>query len=379
MTDLPLVPFNKPYLSGQEPAYILDAVSRGHTSGDGHYTHRCHDLLRAVTGSPAALLTTSCTHALEMAALLLDLQPGDEVILPSFTFVSTANAFTLRGAKPVFADIRPDTLNIDEKLLPELITGRTRAIVVVHYAGVACEMDEILAIARVHDLTVIEDNAHGLGGTYRTRPLGTFGQMSTLSFHETKNIQCGEGGALLLNDESLHQRAEIIREKGTNRSQFFRGLVDKYTWVGQGSSYLPSDLLAAYLTAQLESFADIQARRKAIWTRYDRELRTWALGQGVDVPHVPEHVEQPAHLYYLLLPGLVKRTELLSHLRERGILAVFHYVPLHSSPEGQRLAPRSRCDVATSVSERIVRLPLFPSLTEGEQDRVLEAVLSFSV
>ncbi len=372
------IPFNRPHLSGREPAYMLDAVARGHISGDGHYTRSCHRRLEGLTGATRALLTTSCTHALEMAALLLDLRPGDEVIMPSFTFVSTANAFTLRGAVPVFVDVRPDTLNLDETQIERHLTPRTRAIVVVHYAGVACEMDTILDIGARHGIPVIEDNAHGLGATYRGRALGSLGAMATQSFHETKNIQCGEGGALLLNQERLVERAEVLREKGTNRSQFFRGQVDKYTWVDQGSSYLPSDLLAAYLLAQLEAFDDIQQQRMRIWTRYHEELADWAEAAGVGQPTVPEHCGHPAHLYYLLMPDLETRSEFIAHLARNGVQAVFHYVPLHSSPEGRRLTGRPvHCPVTDDVSDRLVRLPLYAGLRHEDQERVVDASRSF--
>ena len=371
------IPFNRPHLTGSEPALMLDAINRGHISGDGFYTRRCHEELRRITGSGHVLLTTSCTHALEMSALLLGVGPGDEVIMPSFTFVSTANAFTLRGATPVFVDVRPDTLNIDEQLIESAVTPQTKAIVVVHYAGVACEMDEICAIAERHGLAVVEDNAHGLGGTYHGRALGSMGTLATQSFHETKNIQCGEGGALLINDPSLAARAEIIREKGTNRSQFFRGEVDKYTWVDQGSSYLPSDLLAAYLLAQLERFREIQARRMEIWNQYDASLADWCANRGFSRPTVPSHCEHPAHLYYLLVDDADQRAAIMRHLNDRQVLAVFHYVPLHSSPEGRRLAPDASCPVTEAISERLVRLPLYVDLTAEDQERVIDALMSF--
>ena len=372
------IPFNRPHVTGREYEYLADAVRRGHVSGDGHYTSRAHELLSKVTGVDRTLLTTSCTHALEMCAALLDIGPGDEVILPSFTFVSTANAFVLRGATPAFVDIRADTMNIDESLIEAAITDRTRAIVVVHYAGVACEMDEIERIAAERGIEVIEDAAHALGARYRGRALGSFGSLSTLSFHETKNIHCGEGGALLVNNPSLMERAEIIREKGTNRSQFFRGEVDKYTWVDVGSSYLPSDILAAFLTAQLEDFNVIQERRLAIWDRYAEALGTWATGAGVVLPAVPAHCQHPAHLFYLLLPDLAKRQAFIRHLAQNSIQAVFHYVPLHRSPMSAQLGRHDDCPVTDDVSDRLVRLPLFPDLSDQDQDRVVEAVLSFS-
>ncbi|HDL77866.1 MAG TPA: dTDP-4-amino-4,6-dideoxygalactose transaminase, partial [Lentisphaerae bacterium] len=330
------IPFNRPAFMGRELEFIQEALVRGHISGDGDFSRRCHQLLESALGVRKILLTTSGTHALEMAAILLDLQPGDEVIVPSFTFVSTANAFVLRGARPVFADIRQDTLNLDESRLEDLITPRTRAIVPVHYAGVGCEMDAIMQIARGHDLAVVEDNAHGLFGTYRGRHLGTFGRLAALSFHETKNLTCGEGGALVINDPALIARAEIIREKGTDRSRFFRGEVDKYTWVDIGSSYLPSDILAAFLWAQLEQRERIQQRRHRIWERYYEELHDWADRYEVRLPLVPEHCRHPAHLFYLLFPRPEHRDGFIHHMKERGILCVFHYLPLHLSPMGRR-------------------------------------------
>src|SRR5687767_2576400 len=303
----PPIRFNQAFLTGRELEYMAQAVADGHISGDGSFTRRSRAMLEQLTGSRAALLTTSCTHALEMAALLLDIGPGDEVIVPSFTFVSTANAFALRGATPVFVDIRPDTLNIDERLVERAITPRTRAIVPVHYAGVGCEMDALQDIARRHGLAVVEDNAHGLFGRYRGRALGSFGVMATLSFHETKNITCGEGGALLINDERLLARAEVIREKGTERSRFFRGQVDKYTWCDLGSSYLPSDMLAAFLFAQLERREKIQSHRRQVWEMYYAGLKDWASVHGVQLPYVPEHCEHPYHMFYILMPDLDRR------------------------------------------------------------------------
>jgi dTDP-4-amino-4,6-dideoxygalactose transaminase len=372
------IPFNRPCLAGNEFAYMAQAVAAGQISGDGVFTRRCHELLERELGVARALLTTSCTHALEMAALLLDLGPGDEVIVPSFTFVTTANAFALRGARPVFADVRPDTLNLDETRLERLVTPRTRAIWVVHYAGVGCEMDAIQAVADRHRLVVVEDNAHGLFGRYKGRPLGTLGSLATLSFHETKNIICGEGGALLINDPRFSERAEIIREKGTNRSRFFRGQVDKYTWVDLGSSYLPSDLLAAFLYAQLEARVAIQAKRHRIWTAYATHLRDWAGANDVRLPSVPAHCEQPAHLFYLLLPSLEARQALIAHLRARGILSVFHYLPLHLSEFGRRLgAQPGDCPVTEWVSDCLLRLPLYNDLTEEDQEAIIDAVRAF--
>jgi len=369
------IPFNKPHLTGNEPAYIAEAVSKGHISGDGSFTRRCHRLLEDYLGVPKALLTTSCTHALEMAAILLEIKPGDEVIVPSFTFVSTVNAFVLRGAKPVFCDIRPDTLNMDEMLLPDLITPRTKAIVPVHYGGVGCEMDAIMALAGEHRLAVVEDNAHGLFGRYRGKPLGTFGALATQSFHETKNLHCGEGGALLVNDPRLAERAEIIREKGTNRSRFFRGEVDKYTWVDLGSSYLPSDLLAAFLLAQLENADGIQQKRRTIWQFYADGLAGWARAAGVGLPFIPPHCDQAYHLFYLLMPSLEERQRLIAGLKERGILSVFHYLPLHCSPMGISLGGKpGDCPVCEEMSDRLVRLPFYNDLGIADQERIVSAV-----
>ncbi len=374
------IPFNKPSLSGKELLYVAESILRGHAAGDGSFTKRCHAYLEDLLGVPKALLTTSCTHAIEMSAILLDIREGDEVIVPSFTFVSTVNAFVLRGAKPVFADIRPDTLNMDERVLPKLVTERTRAIVPVHYAGVGCEMDEICAFAEKKGIPIVEDNAHGLFGRYKDRHLGTFGCMATQSFHETKNVICGEGGALLVNDPTFVERAEIIREKGTNRSRFFRGQVDKYTWVDVGSSYLPSDMLAAYLFAQLEAHQSIQAKRRAMWERYDAGLRDWAHDSCVQTPFVPTYCEQAYHMYYMLLPDLQARQGLIEHLKGLGILSVFHYVSLHLSDMGRRFGGHEGlCPVTESVSDRLVRLPFFNDLTEAEQTRVIEGVRSYRV
>lgn len=373
-----MIPFNRAALAGRELEYMAQAVASHHLAGDGPFTKQCHTLLESLTSSRRALLTTSCTHALEMSALLLNIQAGDEVIVPSFTFVSSVNAFVLRGARPVFADIRPDTLNLDERLLEGLITPRTRAIVVVHYAGVGCEMDAIGEIAARHGIPVVEDNAHGLFGSYRGRPLGSFGALATQSFHETKNITCGEGGALIINDEALIERAEILREKGTDRSRFFRGQVDKYTWVDLGSSYLPSDILAAYLYGQLEARDSIQACRGQIWKRYARELPSWADETGASLPVVPEHCDQPYHMFYLLLPSLEARTAFIAHLKREGVQSVFHYVSLHLSPMGRSWGyGEGDCPVTEAVSDHLVRLPLHISLTSEDQTRVCEAVRAF--
>ena len=372
------IPFNKPVYLGHETDYIKQSLENWHVSGDGEFTRKCHTFLQESLGTPKALLTTSCTHALEMSAILLDIQPGDEVIVPSFTFVSSINAFVLRGAKPVFADIRPDTLNLDETLLPNLITSKTKAIVLVHYAGVACEMDAIMAIANQHNIPVIEDNAHALFSKYKGQYLGTFGQMATQSFHETKNFTCGEGGALLINEPALIERAEIIREKGTNRSRFFRGQIDKYTWVDVGSSYLPSDMLAAYLWAQFEQADFIQNRRKEIWDYYQLHLSDWAPIHSVQLPTIPDYVEQSYHMYYMLLPSLEIRTRLIDHLKERSILSVFHYLPLHLSDMGKQFGGQEGdCPVTEDISDRLLRLPFFHALTREEQDDVLAAILSY--
>jgi dTDP-4-amino-4,6-dideoxygalactose transaminase len=372
------IPFNRPCLSGNEYKYIAQAIANGHASGDGPFTRLCNQLLEQELQVPKALLTTSCTHALEMAAILLNCGPGDEVILPSFTFVSTANAFVLRGARVVFADIRPDTMNLDEKQLEPLITSRTKAIVLVHYAGVACEMDTICAIAARHGIAVVEDNAHALFARYRGKFTGTFGCLATQSFHETKNVTCGEGGALLVNDPQLVERALIVREKGTNRSQFFRGQVDKYSWVDVGSSYLPSDLLAAFLFAQLEASQEIQKKRRRVWEWYRLHLQAWALENAVRLPVVPAECEQAYHMFYMVLPSLEFRQSLISHLKAQGILSVFHYVPLHSSEMGRKWSAReTHCPVTEDVSLRLLRLPFYNDLTEAEQARVVAAVTAF--
>ncbi len=374
------IPFNRPPFTGKELSYMKQAIESAHLSGDGSFTKKCHAILEQTLGIPKALLTTSCTHALEMAALLLDIQPGDEVIIPSFTFVSTVNAFVLRGARPKFADIRPDTLNIDEQQVERLITEKTKALVVVHYAGVGCEMDGILDLARNHKISIVEDNAHGLFGKYKGKYLGSFGSMATQSFHETKNISCGEGGALLINDPNYFERAEIIREKGTNRSRFFRGLVDKYSWVDIGSSYLPSDLLAAYLYAQLESRQKIQEKRKKIWEHYHLSLRDWSLANNVRQPVIPEYCDQAYHMYYLLLPSLEKRQEFIARLKEANILSVFHYLPLHLSEMGLRFGGKpGQCPHTEDLSDRLVRLPFYYSLEKADLDRVIETILSFRI
>jgi dTDP-4-amino-4,6-dideoxygalactose transaminase len=379
-----VIPFNRSSLQGSELDYIHETIEVGQVAGDQMFSRRCQEFLEKGLGVPKALVTTSCTHALEMAGILLSLKEGDEVILPSFTFVSTANAFVLRGATPVFCDIRPDTLNLDETKLETLITPRTKAIVPVHYAGVGCEMDAITQVAERHGVAVIEDNAHGLFGKYKGRWLGTFGAMATQSFHETKNITCGEGGALLVNEEWFIERAEIIREKGTNRARFFRGQVDKYSWVDVGSSYVMSDVLAAFLFGQLEQWENTQAKRKAIWERYDESLGEWAEARGSRRPIIPDHCEQAYHMYYLLMPSLEARTEFIKRLAEREIKAVFHYLPLHLSSfaESRELGAWSRerkaeCPVTEDVSDRLVRLPFYTSMSEEEQENVVSAVVKF--
>ena len=369
------IPFNRPCLAGNEYKYIAQAIANGHASGDGPFTRKCHELLERELGVPRVLLTTSCTHALEMAALLLDCGPDDEVIVPSFTFVSTANAFALRGARLVFADIRPNTLNLDESRLESLITPKTKAIVVVHYAGVSCEMDSICAIAARHGVRVVEDNAHSLFSRHKGTYTGKLSCLATLSFHETKNFTCGEGGALIINDTELLERALVIREKGTNRSRFFRGQVDKYTWVDLGSSYLPSDLLAAFLYAQLEAREKIQEKRRRVWNRYYASLAGWAGDNDVKLPSIPPECEQAYHMFYMLLPSAEHRASLIAQLKAQSILSVFHYTPLHLSEAGQKFAARqSNCPVTEEVSDRLLRLPFYNDLSESDQDRVTSAV-----
>jgi dTDP-4-amino-4,6-dideoxygalactose transaminase len=373
------VDFNRPVIVGRELEYMKQAIENGHISGDGPFTKKCHAFLEKELGIPKALLTTSCTHALEMAAMLLEIQPGDEVIIPDFTFVSTVNAFVLRGARPVFLDIRPDTLNLDESRLAAALTPKTKAIVPVHYAGVGCEMHTIMDVATRHNLAVIEDNAHGLFGKYKGQYLGTFGSMASQSFHETKNFTSGEGGALLINDPQLAERAEIIREKGTDRSRFFRGQVDKYTWVDIGSSYLPSDILAAFLFAQFEQCEKIQVHRRQVWEIYNVGLKDWANAHDVQLPHVPAHCEQSYHMFYLLLPNLDLRQRIIAYLRERGIYSVFHYLPLHLSEMGRGFGGRAGdLPITESVSDRLVRLPFHNGLTSNEQEQVIDVIEEFS-
>jgi dTDP-4-amino-4,6-dideoxygalactose transaminase len=369
-----MIPFNRPHLTGREYTYIAEAVAAGQLAGNGQFTGRCHRWLEQQLGCAHALLTHSCTAALEMAGLLLDIRPGDEIIMPSFTFVSTANAFVLRGARPVFVDIRSDTLNIDETLIEAAITERTKAIVPVHYAGVACDMDAIMDIARRHNLAVVEDAAQALLASYRDRPLGSIGHLAALSFHETKNVISGEGGALLINDGRFRQRAEIIWEKGTNRSQFLRGELSRYTWVDVGSSFLPGELTAAFLWAQLEAAAEITAQRLSLWNRYYAECRPLE-ALGVRCPVIPEHASHNAHLFYLLLPAAASRAEVLADLNRQGVNAIFHYVPLHTSEAGRRYGRiGSRMDVTDDLSSRLIRLPLWVGMNQEQVATVIARV-----
>lgn len=373
-----MIPFNKPCHTGYEEEYIAQAIVQGKLSGDGEFTKRCSSLLERCTGARKVLLTTSCSHALDMAAILLDIGPGDEVILPSFTFVSTANAFALRGARLVFVDIRPDTLNIDERLIEEAVTARTRAIVPVHYAGVGCEMDAIMGLARRLGLAVVEDAAQGVNSTYKGTSLGAIGDFGAFSFHETKNYVCGEGGALIVNRPDLVERAEIVREKGTNRSRFYRGQVDKYTWVDIGSSYLPSELNAAYLCAQLEHMSLINEDRMRTWGAYRAGLRPLEIAGSLELPIVPADCAHNAHMFYVKVENLDTRTRLIEFLRNRGISSVFHYIPLHSSPAGLRLGSFHGEDRwTTRESERLLRLPIYYGLKPEEVLEVIEGVTTF--
>lgn len=377
---LPVIQFNRPYVAPKSFDYMRQAIANAHTCGGGPFTNRCHKFLEHQLGTAKALLTTSCTDALEMSALLLGIRPGDEVIVPAFAFVSTVNAFVLHGATPVFCDIRPDTLNLDESAVARLISPQTKAIIVVHYAGIGCEMDPIMEIAKRHGVAVVEDNAHGLFAKYRGRFLGTFGSLATQSFHETKNFNCGEGGALLINDPAMVERAEIIREKGTDRSHFFLGQVDKYTWVDVGSSFLPSDMLAGYLYAQFEMSREIQEMRRRIWTQYERSLKTWAAHNGVQLPFVPDYCEQPYHLFYLLMPSLSDRQALIAHLKALGILSPFHYQPLHLSKKGREFGGKpGDCPVTERVSDCLLRLPFYNDLTKADLERVVAGVTSFKL
>jgi len=370
-----VIPFNLPHMTGKELFYIADAHFHGKLAGDGPYTRRCHEFLEKACGCAKALLTHSCTAALEMQALLMRLKPGDEVIMPSFTFVSTANAVVLRGAKPVFADVRPDTLNLDETLIESAITPHTRAIAPVHYAGVGCEMDVIMAIAKKHGLMVAEDAAQGFMSKYKGRPLGSIGHLGALSFHETKNVISGEGGALLVNDPGLTQLAEIIREKGTDRSRFFRGEVDKYTWQEAGSSYLPGEIIAAFLWAQLEESKAITATRMKWWKRYHEMLEPLERAGVLRRPVIPEYCQHNAHMYYILITPGINRQKVLDTLKAAGIFAVFHYVPLHSAPAGMRYGRVSgSMKVTNDISNRLIRLPLYHDLTEEDQDSVVNVL-----
>ena len=371
-----MIHFNRPFIIENELNYIKDAIDKGILRGDGIYTKKCHALLENKLGCKKALLTHSCTAALEMAAILLDLEPGDEVIMPSYTFVSTANAFVLRGAVPVFVDIRPDTLNIDENLIEQAITEKTKAIAVVHYAGVACEMDKIMDIAKRHNLAVVEDAAQALGSFYKGKPLGTIGDMGCISFHETKNIISGEGGAIIINNDKYIERSEIIREKGTNRSKFFRGQVDKYTWVDIGSSFLPSDMVAAFLYSQLENMDKINKKRIEIWKKYDEFFRQF---DGIiRRPIVPDNCKQNAHMYYILFNDLETRTKYIDYMKKNDVLTVFHYLPLHSAPAGQKYGRTpGKMDITNKVSDTLVRLPMFYELNDAEMNKILKTSEEF--
>ena len=375
-----MINFNQAYIAVNQEKYIKKTLKNHHIAGDGPFTKKSSQFLEEYFGVQKALLTTSCTHALEMSAILLDLKEGDEVIVPSFTFVSTPNSFILRGAKPIFIDIRPDTLNMDENKMEALITKHTKAIYVVHYAGVGCEMSKIMELAKKYNLAVVEDNAHGLFGKYKGQYLGTFGEFAAQSFHETKNISCGEGGALLINDKKYCDRAEIIREKGTNRSRFFRGQIDKYSWIDLGSSYLPSDILAAILFSHLEEAQTIQRKRKFIWDYYDQALKAWARENAVQQPYIPDHCEQSYHMYYLLLPNLEIRQKFISHLKSREIHPVFHYVPLHSSEMGKKYGYKEGdLPLTEKISDQLVRLPIYFDLSEKDLQKISMAIIDFKV
>lgn len=372
------VRFTAPYRTGREQELLAQVLASPMWHGDGVHTRTAEALLRERLGGGSVHLTPSCTHALELAAVLLDLGPGDEVVCPSFTFTSTATAIAIRGATPVFVDVRPDTLNLDVDAVASALTDRTRAVFVVHYGGVAADVERLRALCVDRGLALVEDNAHGLGGAWRGRPLGSFGTFATQSFHDTKNVTSGEGGALVVNDPVYRERAEIVREKGTDRSRFLRGEVDKYTWQDQGSSYLPSELQAAVLVAQLEAFDDIQARRHRVWDRYAEELAPWAREHGVQRMVVPDGAAHPAHLYYVLMPSAADQAGIIHHLGTQEVSAVFHYQPLDSSPGGLRLGRTPEpCTVTADVAARLVRLPLHAGLTEQEVDRVVSAVTSY--
>jgi dTDP-4-amino-4,6-dideoxygalactose transaminase len=371
------IPFNRPFTTGREFIYVREAIENGHLSGSGPFTERCNRWLEQRVGSEQAVLTHSCTAALEMSAMLLDIGPGDEVVMPSFTFVSTANAIVLRGGTPVFVDVRPDTLNIDENKVSAAITPRTRAILAVHYAGVGCAMSELVGIAEATATQLVEDAAQGIVASYDERPLGSFGSLAALSFHETKNVHCGEGGALLINDAALSERAEVLLDKGTNRRRFFRGQVDKYTWIDIGSSYAPSEINAAFLWAQLEAADAITARRLAIWRTYHEAFADLEQQGVARRPVIPAACSHNAHMYYLLLPDLDSRSRLIGELRRIGIHAVFHYVPLHASHAGRRFGRQAGdLSVSEDASERLVRLPLWPGMVDEDVERVVDAVES---
>jgi dTDP-4-amino-4,6-dideoxygalactose transaminase len=374
-----MTPFNRPPLTGNEEKYILESINSPKISGDGEFTKKCTQWFEEKLQCKKALLTPSCTHALEMAAILLDIKEGDEIIMPSYTFVSTANAFVLRGAKIVFVDIRPDTMNIDETKIEQAITNKTKAIVPVHYAGVACEMDTIMDIANRHNLFVIEDAAQAIMSTYKGKTLGTIGHMGTFSFHETKNItSAGEGGLLIINDENFIDRAEIVREKGTNRNQFFRGMVDKYSWVDIGSSYLMNDVSAAYLWGQLEKIENIQKDRLKSWNKYYNGLKELEQKRLLELPKIPSDCQNNAHIFYIKVKNLKQRTSLIRHLKENGICAVFHYVPLHSSPAGVKFGRFDGIDAfTTKESERIIRLPIYYRLDDDKLEYILKTIKCF--
>lgn len=371
------ISFNKPFIVGKELYYIAQAVQSGHLSGDGTFTKKCNAWIEAHTGAKQALLTHSCTAALEMAAMLCDIKPGDEFIVPSYTFVSTVNAFVLRGGVPVFVDIRPDTLNIDEKQIEAAITPRTKAIVPVHYAGVGCEMDAIMDIARRHNLLVVEDAAQAVDATYKGRPLGTIGHMGCYSFHETKNFISGEGGALVINDERFLERAEIIREKGTNRSQFFRGMVDKYTWVDIGSSYLPSEVVAAFLFAQLEEAEKITEKRLLLWNAYYEQLKSLEEKGYLRLPVIPRECSHNAHMFYILLENLDVRTRLIDVMKSQNIHPVFHYVPLHNAPKGEVTGKKVSLPITEEYADRLLRLPMYYELAFDDVSRIVGVIKEF--
>lgn len=377
---LPVIPLCDPFVTGLERPYVESVLASDHWHGDGPFTKRAHALLQQLTDARSVLTTTSGTHALELASLLLELVPGDEVVCPTFTFSSTATAIAIRGATPVFVDSDPATMNVTADLVAAAVTERTRAVYVMHYGGVAVDLAAIGDLCRERGLLLVEDAAHGLGGAYRGQPLGSFGTYAALSFHDTKNASMGEGGALLVNHAGARDRAEIIREKGTNRSQFLRGVVDKYTWTDHGSSYLPSELLTAVLCAQLESFDAMQARRLEVWDRYKAELASWAQASGVELMTVPDDRQHPAHLFYLVLPTAADQSGFIAHLRDQGVVGAFHYQPLDASPAGRALGRTPYpCDVAHDRAARLVRLPVYPGLSSTDQDRVLDAATTYAV